>query len=59
MDGIVRKSVYPVGLATIYLYDKDAPYRIVFRKDWAFVYKGRKRVWDCNQLFAETHFKDM
>lgn len=59
VDGLVRPAVVPHGMATPYLSPRDAPYRIVFRKDWAYVYKGRKRVWSCNPDFAMAHFADM
>ena len=58
----VRRIVRPVGLATIYISEKNAPYRMEIRECkgggglWAYFYKGKKRVWDCNDGFAHEHF---
>ena len=58
VDALVR----PVGLATIYISEKNAPYRMEIRQCkgggrlWAYFYKGKNRVWDCNDGFAKEHF---
>jgi len=58
LDGLV----WPVGMATMYLSEANAPYRMEIRpiKDgsrlWAYFYKGRKLVWNCNDGFAKEHF---
>lgn len=58
---LVRKAVCPCGMATIYLSPRDAPFRIVVKvkKEWAYIYKGTKKVFECNSIFAEKHFYDI
>jgi hypothetical protein len=49
-------------MATMYLSEANAPYRMEIRplKDgsrlWAYFYKKRKLVWNCNDGFAKEHF---
>jgi hypothetical protein len=58
----LSQFVRPVGLATFYISEHDAPYRMEIRECkgggrlWAYFYKGKKLVWNCNDGFAKEHF---
>ena len=52
------RGVYPYTYASAYI--KPGTYRVEFRNNnhlcpWAYFYEGRRRVWDCNAIYAKTH----
>ncbi len=58
----VRRSVMPTGLALSYIDPRNGPYKMIIRDDgaggWATLYKDRRKVWGCNDIFAAVHFYD-
>jgi hypothetical protein len=61
-SGSVR-LVRPVGMALLYVNPQGAPYRLMttggIKSGWSKLYKGRKKVWECNSTFAAMHFEDV
>jgi len=55
------RIVRPVGMALAYVNPHGAPYRLVtvggVKKGWSTLWKGRKKVWECNATFAAIHFE--
>ena len=31
--------------------------RAIVKKDWAYIYKGRRRVWSCNSTYLMANFR--
>lgn len=53
----VMQNMMPGGLARCNMFRvPGGPYTLRFVKDWCYVYKGRKRVWDCNDVFGRENF---
>lgn len=56
-----KNLVYPNALALSFLHD-HGPFRLKFGTEsrsllnWCDVYKGRKKVWSCNAIFAKANF---
>ena len=56
----LRGKYLPDPFAVTWLWSYDPlSVRVGYSKDgyrWAFFYRGRKRVWDCNYDFFKYHF---
>lgn len=61
-DPSVFPLVTPTGLTREYLSESDGPYHIEIRHcvirgdEWAFIYKGKEMVFNCNATFANHYF---
>jgi hypothetical protein len=64
-DKNIPHFVIPTGAAKRYLSEEEGPYEIKYRycvingAEWAYLYKDKKFVWDCNATFAECHFRSV
>lgn len=56
----IGRLVRPVGMATHYLPESLAPFRMVKRGSgknmWCYIYRRRRLMFDCNPTFGRLHF---
>lgn len=63
MRKIIRKKVLPFGISAPYLYNVIGPFKMIveggYKEGWAKIYKGNKKVFECNATFAKKWFSDI
>jgi len=58
VERVVMHDMKPNGYARSWLYKQKAKsFRLEFdSEDWCSVFNGKRKVWQCNGVFARAHF---